>query len=278
MHFRSRQTALLRLFGITLALLMPLFGVASAAGQANSAIAQEFKVEGGTVTPAALVVLKNRSSNTIELSGIGKEQRLVGVVSDKAAIELSEGDTGVQVVTSGLANALVSDINGTVRTGDKITTSPIEGVGMKATESGVVIGTVQADLTSVENDKRTVTDKAGNAQSVNIGIVPLQVGVAFYSVSDGKESYVPSFLQAIADNIAGRNVSAMRVLVAAIVLLLVVASIASLLYGAVRSSIISIGRNPLSEVAVRKGLFQVALTSFGVLLFAGIAIYLILAL
>jgi hypothetical protein len=49
-----------------------------------------------------------------------------------------------------------------------------------------------------------------------------------------------------------------------------------LLYSAVRSSIISIGRNPLSEQAVHKSLFEVGLAIVGVLIFTVIVIYLIL--
>lgn len=282
MFFRSRLAAMFRVIGVAVQLILIVLasGVAAAAGQASSAIAQEFKVEGrpDSVPPAALVVLKRDSSSTIELASSGKEQRLIGVASDNSAIELSEGQPGIKVVTSGLVTTLVSDINGQVRAGDKITVSPIEGVGMKATESGIVAGTIQTDLSAVQTESRTITDNNGRARTVNIGLAPLQVAVSFYSVADGSDSFMPSFLQSVADNIAGRNVPAMRVLAATVVLLIVVASIAALLYGAVRSSIISIGRNPLSEVAVRRGLFQVALTSLGVLLFAGIAIYLILAL
>jgi len=66
------------------------------------------------------------------------------------------------------------------------------------------------------------------------------------------------------------------VLLAVIVLLLAFISIAVLLYSAVKSSIISIGRNPLSEGAVRKSLLQVGLTIIGILLITLITIYLIL--
>jgi hypothetical protein len=49
-----------------------------------------------------------------------------------------------------------------------------------------------------------------------------------------------------------------------------------LLYSAVKSSIISIGRNPLSEKAVQKSIFQIGFTVLGILLLTLITIYLIL--
>jgi len=202
--------------------------------------------------------------------------KLLGVVGAKPLIELSGGASGVQVVTSGLTLALVSDINGKVVNGDRVTASPIEGVGMKATSSSVIVGIAQGDLAHVSTEKRTITTKDGKKQTVNIGLLPVQVGVAYYTVDDGKASYVPPFLQELANNVSGRNVSPVRVLVAALILLLLFICITVLLYSAVRSSIISIGRNPLSESAVRKSLVEVGLTVAAVLVFAILIIYLVL--
>ena len=68
----------------------------------------------------------------------------------------------------------------------------------------------------------------------------------------------------------------MRVVVAGLLILFIFVTVVVLLYSSVRSSIISIGRNPLSESAVRKSLLQVGLTIFGVMAFTVIVVYLIL--
>jgi hypothetical protein len=246
-----------------------------AAAQSNSAIAQQFQTTKQGITAASLVSIQQGNTNSIELGNFEHPERLVGVVSDNPLIELSNGDSGVQVVTSGLTKVLVSDINGSVASGDKITASPIEGVGMKATENITVVGTAQSPLTSSKTQK--IKDKSGKEVTVHIGLIAIQVGVAFYNADAGKKStFIPSFLQSLANNVAGRNVSPIRVLTAALILLLLFVSITVLLYSAVRSSIISIGRNPLSELAVRKSLFQVALTVFAVLLFAVALVYIVL--
>jgi translation elongation factor EF-1beta len=260
----------------TALLVWPFFFAMPGQAQGNSAIAQGFQTEDGGITAAALVSIERDNPNSIELSSADKASRLTGIVSNNPLIDLSDGGSSVQVVTSGLTFGLVTNLNGNIRNGDKITASPIEGVGMKATESTVVVGTAQGSLDDVETETRTIKDVNGNEKEVRIGLVPIQVSVAYYSVDVGKASFVPGFLQELANSVAGRNVSPIRVLVAALILLLLFVSVTVLLYSAVRSSIISIGRNPLSEGAVRKSLFEVALTVVAVLIFATLTIYLVL--
>ncbi|HET8670174.1 MAG TPA: hypothetical protein VFM05_05950, partial [Candidatus Saccharimonadales bacterium] len=179
-------------------------------------------------------------------------------------------------VTSGLTMALVSDINGVVRNGDKVTASPIEGVGMRATESTVVVGTAQGDLGRVDSETRQITTKDGAKRTVKIGLLPVQVSVAYFTIPEETSPFVPGFLQDLANNVTGRNVSSIRVLVAALILVLVFVIVTVLIYSSVRSSIISIGRNPLSESAVRKSLFEVGLTVLAILLFSVLVMYLVL--
>jgi hypothetical protein len=275
---KKRSAFRLQYFALSTAtLVLSLFTVLPAAAQGNSAIAQGFNTKDPEVTSASLVGIEKGNSNSVELSSTEKVDRLVGVISNSPLIELSEdGGSSVQVVTSGLTMTLVSDINGTIVNGDKITASPISGIGMKTTESAVIVGTAQGDLKSVETEKRTITAKDGKKQEVKIGLLPVQVSVAYYSVPTEKATFVPGFLQELANTVSGRDVSPARVLVAALILLLLFISITVLIYSAVHSSIISIGRNPLSESAVRKSLLQVALTVSAVLVFSILIIYLVL--
>lgn len=260
----------------TAILVWPLFFAMPGDAQGNSAIAQGFQTKDDGIAAAALVSIERDNPNSIELSSSEGVDRLTGIVSNNPLIDLSDGGSSVQVVTSGLTFGLVTDLNGAIRNGDKITASPIEGVGMKATESSVVVGTAQGSLSDAETETRNIKDVDGKEQRVRIGLVPIQVSVAYYSIDDGKAAFIPGFLQELANNVAGRNVSPIRVLVAALILLLLFVSVTVLLYSAVRSSIISIGRNPLSEGAVRKSLFEVALTVVAVLIFATLTIYLVL--
>jgi hypothetical protein len=244
--------------------------------QGASSIAQSFKTQDKGVVSGALVSLKPKTANTVELSTSANIDRLLGVVGENSLIELSDGSGTLQVTTSGQAATLVSDINGDVKTGDKITASPIAGVGMKALTSTLVIGTAQANLSSVDTETRTVTDKKGGKKTVKIGALPLQVDKVFYEVEQDQNSYVPPVLQDFANNLAGRAVSPIRIILSSFLVVFVFVAVTVLIYSSVRSSIISIGRNPLSESAVHKSLLQVGLTVFGVMAFTVIVVYLVL--
>ena len=255
---------------------LTIFGTSVISAQNAAAISQGFLTSETNVTAGALMSMKTGTTNTVELANMVRAERLIGVVGDNTLIELGDQSENVQVVTSGVAQVLVSDANGSVNAGDKITASPIEGVGMKAIKSAQVVGIAQASLSSVQAQTRTVQDSNGSQVQVRIGKIPVQINVTFYVSPDDKQSFMPAFLQDFADAVSGREVSPVRVMIAALILILAFLSIAVLLYSTVKSSIISIGRNPLSEKAVRKSIFQIGGTVIGILLLTLITIYLIL--
>ncbi len=245
--------------------------------ESTAAISQGFKTTETDLATGALVSLTSGSQNTIQLSNTDRVNQLIGVIGDKPLIELSNSDKEAQVVISGTTLTLVSDINGDIKTGDKVTASPISGVGMKANASSLVVGTAQSDLSSATTTQKTVNDKKGQPQSVKIGGVPVQINITYYVAPEDKNAFLPPFVQSLANAVAGKEVSPVRVLISSLVLVFGFISIAVLLYSSIRSSIISIGRNPLSEGAVRKSLFEVGATSLGILLVMLIAIYLVLS-
>jgi hypothetical protein len=112
---------------------------------------------------------------------------------------------------------------------------------------------------------------------VRTGLIPVQVNVTYFVVPESQpKTFLPAFLQQVANSVAGREVAAIRVLISLLILILGFISSGILLYSSVQSSIISIGRNPLSKDAVHKSLLQVGIMAAGILLVMVIAIYLIL--
>jgi hypothetical protein len=274
-HFRKFRSA--SLLGLLIASMVGFFGSATVGAESTTAISQGFKTNETDLATGALVSLTSGSQNSIQLANTDRVNQLIGVIGDHPLIELSNSDKEAQVVINGTTIALVSDINGDVKTGDKITASPINGIGMKANTSSLIIGTAQAGLNSVSTTSKTVKDKKGQPQSIKIGSVPVQINVTYYVAPEDKNAFLPPFLQSLANAVAGREVSPVRVLISSLVLIFGFVSIAVLLYSSIRSSIISIGRNPLSEGAVRKSLLEVGATSLGILLVMLIAIYLVLS-
>jgi hypothetical protein len=261
---------------VIVSVLMLVVGMSSLSAQGVSSIAQGFQTSDNDVVAGALVSLQKNKPNTVELSTPANTQDLVGVAGNKSLIELSNGTSSVQVVTNGVTETLVSDINGSVKTGDHITASPLAGVGMRATSSGVVVGVAQANLATQTLHSKEVTDKDGHTTTVHIGAVPVQVDKVFYQAPTSANSFLPPVLSDFAASIAGHQVSPVRIMAAALLITLLFVVVTILLYSTVRSSIISIGRNPLSEQAVHKGLLEVGLTVIGVLVFTVIVVYLIL--
>lgn len=240
----------------------------------SNAISRGFQANDSNIVGGSLVSTKKDGSDSIELANSESANRLAGVAS-KALVELSSGETGeVQVLLSGTTAALVSDINGEIKAGDKITASPINGVGMLATEDGQIIGIAQGDFKSGEAKSRTVKDKGGENHTVHIGSIPLRVGISYYVAPTSQ--FVPPFLQQIANTIAGRPVSFMRILLSCLLLLLSFGSIFVLIYTSVRSGIVSLGRNPLAAKAIQRGLLGVIVIVLLVATLALLGIYLIL--
>lgn len=258
-------------------LLIAGVGMATAFAADGGALGQSFKTRESLET-GALVSLQQNNAEMVELSNVGSVSQLVGVAANKPLVELAGGDSTATIVTSGTTQTLVSDINGQVKTGDKITASPISGVGMKATDPALVVGTAQGNLSESKTTSKSLTDRNGQSKTVHIGLIPVQVNVTFYSPTAGTQSFIPSFLQDAANSLAGKAVSPIRVLASLLLAVLALVSVSILLYSSVRSSLISIGRNPLSESAIHKGLIEVGAIIIGILVLTFVAIYLILIL
>ena len=221
------------------------------------------------VAVGSLVALDAKTTGNVGVADINNSERLFGVaVSPSSAdISLGSGNAGqVQVATTGSATVFVTTTNGTIRVGDYISVSPIAGVGQKAVGKSRVIGTAQVDFDgSAANVTRRTIDTGSGKKEVAIGQIPVVISVTNYTTDDGQNYTVPPWMQNFSNVLAGKPVTPIRIIIAAIILIVSMISVTVLLYAAVRNSIISIGRNPLSRAAVYKGLLQVLLIALAVL-------------
>ena len=248
---------------------------------ADGAISQSFLTSTANVAPGTLMSLAAAGGNKVEpATNTGSAKGLVGIAVNQPLVELAgNGQQNVLVAVGGTAEALVSDINGSVGVGDKITASPITGVGMKAVDTGQIVGTAQASLASVTTQSRTYTDRTGKANSVKVGLIPVSVNVEYYSASPSAatvSAYIPPILQNIANSVSGKQVSPLRVLIGALILLVGTITIVVMLGIAIRGGMISIGRNPLAERALRRGLLDVIIAAMGILLVSAVLVYAII--
>ncbi len=85
------------------------------------------------------------------LSRIPYDPLVIGVVSTNPAVSLNiEGseDDSYPVVTSGNVEINVTSLNGDIKAGDLITSSTIPGAGMKANQTGYILGRALDDYSS----------------------------------------------------------------------------------------------------------------------------------
>lgn len=273
---RTARLFRIRILPILAAVGLCFCGIATVHAQnQSSAISRGFETKETEVVQGALVSTTRNGSAIVELADIGSADRLAGVISEASLVELSDTAQGeVQVTLSGTTQALVTDLNGDIRAGDKITASPLRGVGMLATEDTQIVGTAQSAFVVKNGKTRTITDKSGQKHTVNVGYIPLLVGISYYAAPTSQ--FVPPFLQSLANSIAGRPVSLMRILLSCLLLLLAFGSIFVLIYTSVRSGLISLGRNPLAASAIQRSLIGVVIVILLVVVLSLVGVYLIL--
>jgi hypothetical protein len=268
-----------KLVGLTAGVVMALV---TAVPVAEASLSQGFATSTAIAT-GSLVSLDEKSSGSVVTADATNVGRLFGVVVPPSSASISLSGTGngqVQVVTSGTANVLVTTAGGDIKVGDYITISPIAGVGQKVGSSSTrVVGTAQSDFNGSGDGvtKRSIDD--GNSKrEVAIGQIPVVISVSSYTATDGKQPYaIPNWLQQLSNTLAGKAVSPIRIIIAGLILIVSLISITVLLYSAVRNSIISIGRNPLSRGSVLRGLLEVVAISGGILALTAGAMYLVIA-
>ena len=184
----------------------------AAAAFANSGVSQGYTTTETNLVAGTIMGLSS-DKNVAEPASSGHNYQLLGLVADKPLLALNDGSHQVQIVISGTSKALVSDINGRIKAGDKVTASPVSGVGMKATDAGQIVGTAQTGLSDSSATSQTVTDKNGKTQTIKVGLVPLQVSVSYFAGSSNQgtlASVLPPFILHLATGIAGNQVSPLQ--------------------------------------------------------------------
>lgn len=270
----KRITAFIALMGIVLVASSPL-ALAQSVTQGYSA---DKVLQRGT-----FVALDAEDTAKVEAVNRENQERVHGVVvaANDSTFTLSQNTEKTFIATVGRFDGLVSTEAGTIQPGDFLTVSSISGIVMKAGESDRY--TVGKAIEGFNGDANTVSstqlkDSVGNSVSVSIGRTLVDVSVGSNPLFQPAESTLPSFLQKATEAIAGKAVSPVRVYVG-IVILLVAGSLAgSLMYSGIRSSVISIGRNPLSKNSVTKSMVQIILSALIIFLIGIFAVYLLLRL
>ena len=251
--------------------------LAPAAAGAVTLISQGY-VSDSQLPSGSIVSLKKDSSTNVEMSMTDNVNNIIGIVINSGNSQLtitSTTGTQVQVATSGIEQILASNMNGDIVAGDQITASPINGVGMKATASSKVIGVAQGKFPNSTASKQEYTDKNKEKHSTQIGNVAVLINVAYY-YKQPEKTIIPAAVQNIANALAGKPVNTLPILLSLGIFIVTLIVVVSIIYSLIHSSIISVGRNPMSQAAVYRNVIQLSVLVLIILSVSVTAIYLIL--
>lgn len=224
----------------------------------------------------SIVSLEKDSTDHVVPATLSNSDSIIGVVindgSSPLVIESSNGSQ-VLVSTSGVVPVLVADVNGKIAQGDPITSSWVSGVGMKATSNSKVVGIAQGEMTGKTTQK--VKDEKGEEQTITLGQVPVLINVS-YHYKQPEKTVIPAALQNVANSIAGKKVDALPIIISAAIFLIMLISVVSIIYAMIRSSIISVGRNPMAQSAIYRDIIQLSILVLAIISVSVIAIYFVL--
>ncbi len=273
------------IFGGVFAILMAFVavGVAWAADYGGG------NVQSYTATRAvdygAIVELVNQETKEVKIASKDQLQSMFGVVVDpqQLPVRVSSGIANeTYVAVSGTYNVLVSTQGGDIAPGDYVTLSSISGIGMKAgTEEESVFGRAVAGFnsSSASRGSAEIKDVDGNLiMTVQLGSIPVTIEIQKNPNEKSTKARVPEALERIGQAIAEKEVSAIRIYISLAITAISLVTALVVLYTGVRSSIISIGRNPMSKKSILRALLQIILTSFLILVIGLFAVYLLLRL
>ena len=212
-------------------------------------------------------------------------QQMYGVVVDPHELSVSVSDSSLKneayVATSGTYNVLVSNQTGTIKPGDYLTLSAVDGVAMNAADEQVtVFGRAAGGFDGKANTigSLTLKDDTGGTKQVQFGLIPVAINIQRNPNIKSTKVNAPKWLEAVGQAVAQKPVSPFRIYLSmAITGLCIVVGLVTL-YAGIRNAMIAIGRNPLSKKSIFRGLLEIILTSFLILIIGLFAVYLLLKL
>ena len=273
-HIWRYVVALFGVFGLLLAWSNAVYAVAVTQGYYSDVPLQQ----------GMIVAFKKDDSSKIEPINMSEADRVQGVVVGVGDANITVAEPGQEVLmtTGGRYDVLVSTQNGPIAVGDYIAISSAKGIGMKSDDvQQIVLGRALESFAG-KNDARYLSetnlkDSQGNDVPIVIGRIPLDIVIGKNPLAKNQNN-VPEALKRAGEFIAGRPVPPSRIYIGFTLLLVSTAIAGSVVYSAVRSGIISIGRNPLSKKSIIRGIFQMVIVSFIIFLSGIFGVYLILRL
>ncbi len=251
----------------------------------SAAVPQNYSAD-PSVQPGMIVRLAAKDPTVVEPLKSADFKSMLGIVipnKNTPIVLTPEKATKQQVLvaTSGHYAVLVTNQNGSIKTGDYITISALSGVGMKASEHDEqVIGRAAGSFSGTANVIGSIKlkDSIGHDIAVSVGRIPIDMSISHNPLFIKSADYVPGFLANAASAIANKPVSVARIYLSMAILFVISVLTGNMLYSGIRSGMIAVGRNPLSKKSIIKSLIQTVIAGLIVFVAGIFAVYLLLKL
>lgn len=261
------------------------FSIAPAFAASDTAVSAQGYAAATPIDIGTIVAL-NKDTQSVVAAKQSQLQNMFGVAVDRNQLAFAVSNSAIQnetyVAVSGTYNVLVSTQGGEINSGDYITLSSIDGIGMKAsTEQKTVFGRAAAsfDGKGVTLGTSELKDTNGAAnKTVTLGTIPVTINIQRNPNIKSTKVDVPNWLERLGVQIAEKQISPIRIYLSMGITAVSLVTAIVMLYAGVRNAIIAIGRNPMTKRSIFRALLEVILTSILILVIGLFAVYLLLKL
>jgi hypothetical protein len=218
------------------------------------------------------------SNQTVSLSNVNNSSNLLGVSIKKNTSNISYNSVSpsLEVGTNGIYQLYVSNINGEINAGDRISPSIVDGVGQKASLPGRVIGVAQSSFnpSSTGTVKRYV-----NSQHPNIyfGQITVNVFVSDFSgiqISTSTNNLVSKF-QNFSSKVLNKKINQNNALMGLVILSVGMIIALFMLAFSLISTVKNIGRNPLAKTEILRYFLLIMLMVLAIIIISIFTSYLV---
>lgn len=226
------------------------------------------------IQPGSVVAITKDDRTSVELAPANLPDRIYGVVisPSDSAVSLQIKNQLILVANGGSYSVLVNTQQGAIVSGNYLSISSTPGVADKAIDSDTyILGR------ALENFDGTGPEVTKTASGVAQGKIKVQLAPGKNPLINNG-GLVPGIIRRIAESIAGRPLSTLKIYLVMSIFLITLTVSFLLIWVGVRSGILSIGRNPLSRHSIMQSLSQVIISSLLVFFGGLVGIYLLLRL
>jgi hypothetical protein len=185
------------------------------------------------------------------------DNNMIGVADYTGSISVGISNTkSVPVVSSGIVNVEVSNVNGTIKSGDLITSSFIPGVGELNLNNGEILGKAIANFSYKNYLYKKYITFNGKKSLIYVEYIPVVIGISYFSNSSNFSGIILS----LGKKVTGKNISFFNIILSIII---IISGIVTLIYGtsvSLKHSLLGVSRNPLSKASIEKNLLFIILS------------------